>query len=448
MTYIQNQKIQKKISFENLLILYIILQPILDIFTSLCVRNISSNFTFGIFIRTIFMLFIMIYTFIKIDKKNKWQLLIYYTLIIVYSIIFMLHSFSQYRLSMIFTQFKGLVKTLYFPIVLSSLLVLFKNKNYYSKIKYLNISLLLYILPIIICKLFAVGYPTYPLGNNLGTIGLFYAGNELSAILALLSPLCFALFIKSKFNILNALFCILTVFTMLEIGTKVTCISIIILLFITFVISLTTFIKSKNNYKHFISIVIIIILTILFIGNTSGGKNLGLPSILSYSTSLISPSQNSVNSNHQYIENPEILLSGRNEFFKNTLKKYESSSIICKIIGLGYINNEDSDTVVESKLIEIDYFDIFFCLGFLGTLIYIIPIILVLLISTKYFWRNYKNVIQDSTTYFIIYSILLICGIALMAGHVLTAPAVSFNLALMLNEAINIFKYKRGENEK
>lgn len=145
-----------KITFDNILILYIILQPIIDIITSLCVRNISESLTFGIFIRTIFMLYLMIYTFFKVDKKSKWQILIYYSLIAVYCIAFIINSYTKYGFSLIFAQIKGLVKTFYFPIILASLLVLFKNKLYSSKHKYLNISLAIYVLTIVICKIFSV----------------------------------------------------------------------------------------------------------------------------------------------------------------------------------------------------------------------------------------------------------------------------------------------------
>jgi len=63
------KKILSKINFNSILILYIILQPIIDIITSLCVRNISETLTFGIFIRTFFLIYLTIYTFFKVDKK-------------------------------------------------------------------------------------------------------------------------------------------------------------------------------------------------------------------------------------------------------------------------------------------------------------------------------------------------------------------------------------------
>lgn len=225
MDKIQRKKIFSKINFENIFILYIILQPIIDIITSLCVRNLSENLTLGIFIRTLFMICIMIYTIIKVDKKNRWQILLYYSFIAIYCISFVINSYTKYGLSMIFTQVKGLVKTFYFPIILASLLLIYKDKNYSTKRKYLNITLAIYVLTIVVCKIFSVGYPTYPLNDKAGTIGLFFAGNETSAIVAMLSPICFGVFISQKFNVLNAILCALTVFTMLEIGTKVAFVS-------------------------------------------------------------------------------------------------------------------------------------------------------------------------------------------------------------------------------
>lgn len=165
MIKIQPKKILSKISFENVLILYIVLQPIIDIITSLCVRNISESLTFGIFIRTIFMVYLMIYTFFKVNKKNKWKILIYYSLIAIYCISFIINSYTKYGFSLIFTQIKGLVKTFYFPIILASLLMLFKDKNYSSKYKYLNISLAIYVLTIVICKVFSTRLPYLSIKN-------------------------------------------------------------------------------------------------------------------------------------------------------------------------------------------------------------------------------------------------------------------------------------------
>lgn len=445
MNNLLKKKIFSKINFENILILYIILQPIIDIITSLCVRNISENLTLGIFIRTIFMIYIMIYTIIKTDKKNKWKILLYYLLIGIYCITFIAVSYGKYEFSMMFTQLKGLIKTFYFPIILSSLLMLLKNKKYFQKQKSLNITLALYVLTIVICKIFSIGYATYPHNNKAGTIGLFYAGNEISAIIALLSPICFGTFISQKFNILSAVLCALTIFAMLEIGTKVACISIICLVILSLIVSLIKLIKreQKGFYKQFITLLLIGFLTTSFISYTSGGINLKIQPIFKSqnSSTEISEAQQGSTTNNSASDST-ALLSGRNKFFKKTLKKYNESSITDKFIGMGYISPK-SNAIQESKLVEIDYFDIFFCHGILGTLIYITPLFLLIVLLIKKFFACFINNIKNHTLIFKIYSALIGFGIALMAGHVFTAPAVSMFLILILLEMFSELYYEK-----
>ena len=98
---------------------------------------------------------------------------------------------------------------------------------------------------------------------------------------------------------------------------------------------------------------------------------------------------------------PTVLLSGRNDFFKKTYKRYSQSSVIDKTVGLGYISHKKG-ILQESKLVEIDYFDVFFCHGILGTLIYIIPLAIFIIISIKRFFIKFKNNIKNYTLIFII----------------------------------------------
>ena len=74
MISIQKSRFFNKINFQNIFIVYILLQPIIDIITSLCIRNISETLSLGIVIRVFFMLFVMIYSIIKVPKKDKIKL--------------------------------------------------------------------------------------------------------------------------------------------------------------------------------------------------------------------------------------------------------------------------------------------------------------------------------------------------------------------------------------
>ena len=443
MISLQKSNIFKRINFQNIFIIYILLQPIIDIVTSLCVRNVSENLSLGIVIRVLFMLFIMIYAVIKTDKKGRIELIIYYSCIALYGIAYIANSYLKYNFSMLFTQLKGIIKVFYFPIVLVSLYEIYKKKKFNSFEKYLNISLIIYIATIIICRIFSVGYPTYPNNDKLGSIGLFYAGNETSAILAMLAPICFWKFLAKKFSIFNTIVCVATVFSMLEIGTKVSALSIFALLGLSFILAgIKLFTKERKTiFKQFIAISLMIILVFVFVAYTPAGKNMEIGMTWKNPNADQVPPQSTPNKTPSREVQTE-LLSGRNNYLKNTLKKYKESSLLTKLTGTGYVSYSNKKGVHESKLVEIDYFDIFFCHGILGTLIYIVPLIFIAISLFKKFFSNFVVNIKNYYTIFALYSILIGCGIALLAGHVFTAPAVSIFLAISILELFNTLKLK------
>lgn len=443
MISIQKSRFFNKINFQNIFIVYILLQPIIDIITSLCVRNISETLSLGIVIRVFFMLFVMIYSIIKVPKKDKIKLIIYYSFIALYAVVYLVNSYLKYNFSMIFTQIKGIVKVFYFPIILISLYEINKEKNFISLEKYLNISLIIYIATIIICRIFSIGYPTYPNNDKFGSIGLFYAGNETSAILAMLAPICFWKLINEKFSIINFIVCIATIFTMLEIGTKVSALSIFVLLALSFILAgIKMFTKERKTiYKQFIAISLMIILSFSFVAYTPAGKNTNI-GITCGKSSSVSPIPQAKPSKPLPEETQAKLLSGRNNYLKNTFQKYNKSSFITKLTGTGYISYSTETGIHENKLVEIDYFDIFFCHGILGTLIYIIPLILIAISLFKKLFSNFVVNIKNNYTIFTLYAILMGCGIALLAGHVFTAPAVSIFLAINILELFNTLKSK------
>ena len=443
MISIQKSRFFNKINFQNIFIVYILLQPIIDIITSLCVRNISETLSLGIVVRVLFMLFLMIYSIIKTQKKDRVKLIIYYSCVALYGIAYLVNSYLKYNFSMIFTQIKGIIKVFYFPIILVSLYEIYKEKNFTSFEKYLNISLIVYISTIIICRIFSVGYPTYPNNDKFGSIGLFYAGNETSAILAMLAPICFWKLINENFNIINIIVCVATIFAMLEIGTKVSALSIFVLLGLSFVLAgIKMFTKGRKTiYKQFIAISLMIILSFSFVAYTPAGKNTGIGITWGKSSSG-SPITQPKPSKPKSEETQTELLSGRNNYLKNTFKKYNESSILTKLTGTGYISYSEKKGMHESKLVEIDYFDIFFCHGILGTLIYIVPLILIAISLFKKLFSNFVVNIKNNYTIFELYGILIGCGIALLAGHVFTAPAVSIFLAINILELFNTLKSK------
>ena len=148
-----NSLIKKNLNI--IISVFIILQPIFDLITGLCLQTWNINFTFGMLVKMLFFLLI-IYTCLFIYKKKK--LLIPYIIFFIYSILFIVGTLI-YRDNSILNEIQYLFKIIYFPILLVSLYSL-RDKIKISKLT-LYTTLLIYLLLIFVPILFGVGYKSY-----------------------------------------------------------------------------------------------------------------------------------------------------------------------------------------------------------------------------------------------------------------------------------------------
>ncbi len=433
----------KKITIEKIIIIYLLIQPILDVATSLCLEYISPNLTLGILIRTMFMGLIIIYSLFKADKKNRIKSLIYYGLVGIYMCIFLFVSYSQNGTNMMLTQIKGLIKTFYFPLVLVALYGIFNSKTMRIYNKYFIWTLAEYALIMLIAKIAGIAYPTYKYGLNSGTVGLFYAANEIGAILSIISPLLAIELLKDKkINIINILTLILFIFSILEMGTKVPFLAFIILYVLFFIICLIkTFVqKSKKIYIIKNVCTLIIGLVILFtLAYTPVGKNIEANYDIKFIKFIkfiniykpaVDETPKPATEEPADIGVTEIV-SGRNDLLKMNFERYMASNTIEKIFGNGYLAYQDSELQIN-KLVEIDYFDILFSHGVIGAIILFIPLIYMLVILIIKTLKHVMDILKNEEIFLYWYIIGIGLGIALAAGHVLTAPAVSIYMVLIL----------------
>ena len=141
-------------------------------------------------------------------------------------------------------------------------------------------------------------------------------------------------------------------------------------------------------------------------------------------------------------------VSGRNEYLQENKEKFINGSIKNKLIGIGFIENKDGE-VKQLKLTEMDYFDLLFCNGIVGMLIFAFPIIVIgSLIIYKLVKKERKIGIEE------VYSVSMAAIIAFLAGHVLVAPAVSIYIVIIVlryyfeNEEDKTLERKVGENKE
>lgn len=427
------EKLKGKITIPNIIIAFIILQPIIDIITSLSIEYIGLSITFGMIIRTIFMIFVGILGIIKAKGKYKIAICVYFGALLLYMASFIANSYMQNGFALILTQAKGLIKNFYLPIIIVSLIPIFKSYEVKIDKKVFNTTLMIYVITIFICSIIGVAFPTYKAGDKAGTVGLFYSANEIGAILCLLSPFLVADLSNKKFSIKDTIFILLFVYAVLQLGTKVPYFGLIILIVsIIFACIINGKIKKeKYLYKKAGIFFACLVCIYLITGLTPVGKNLAniYGNIFPITEEMLKFGEQKPPTLTEFKDFEELkttTVSGRDDFLKANKEKFTNSNLLNKLIGIGFIENENGN-IKELKLTEMDYYDILFCSGIMGTTLFALPILIFAVMFIRYSMIN-----KNKITIELIYSIVMAAVVALLAGHVLVSPAVSIYIAIIL----------------
>ena len=182
-----------KNNISKIISIFILLSPIIDVLTGICVNTLNVNFTFGIVYRIIFLLFV-IYVSLFIYKKK--QLYIPYFMFLLYFILYSLGILlykDNYLLNI-----QGMIKVYYFPIIFLSLYYIKENFKI-SKMTLFS-SLFMYLVFIFIPTILGIGYETYEI-TKAGTLGFYNSANEISGIISILTPIMFIIIFRSKQSI-------------------------------------------------------------------------------------------------------------------------------------------------------------------------------------------------------------------------------------------------------
>ena len=402
-----------KTNFSLLLIVFLYLQPFLDVITAIFLEVFHIHFTIVMIFRFLFLLFVL-YSVVFIFQKKRC--LVYYVLVLLYSICYMVMLYSTGGDSFLFSELQMLLKFFYFPLLLTSFYFI-KDSIVISE-KIIIRLFCIYLLFLFIPTLTHTGFQSYDVTKG-GSIGWFYSANEISAIMAILFPIFISGFSNFKYKFYKILFLIIYLVVMLTIGTKVPLLAFFLTLFFIFMYMLICWIREKR-YQWIMAlmagIVVIITSAILIIPKTTFYKNiqvhldfLGVNHITDVfsSTHLID----------------HFIFSERVTFLEGKSISYDNAPLIKKVLGLG-IHDEDD----LSKMIEMDYYDVFYSTGLVGCLLFFIPYLYILyqiyksLKTKKFNFIRYMNVV----------SLILILLLSLFSGHVITSPSVSIYCIIIL----------------
>lgn len=477
----------KKIFDIKFIYAFIFLQPVLDLFTSLMSRNINLPLTIGIVARSLFMAYMLIYTLVIYRPKEKiykvFRVILNITLI--YLIVFMGYNFATKELRFVIMEAKGVIKLFYFPIVLIGLFTFSKQQKIEISNKFLTYILMMYTGIIFIATVTGTYYRSYnDYIYSVGSIGWFFSANEIGSAIAILIPFTILNFIQNKINIVNILSVFLCILSCLYIGTKVPFLgfigSVAMIFIYTIVQSIYNKLKNedykiKENYKKtIISLITMSLVFCILFYKSPIYKNIEFnygPIIYKIMSNLKSSNNDSKSEKtkeetstdieereekeeHVIEGNPhvkdekllEAVLSNRKAFLEEVKKRYSNGKKFEKLIGIGHVIINIQDGINTSKTIELDYQDIVYRHGIIGSILYFIPVIMIMLKIAIYIIRKPRR-LMDSDVFISLLSIILGLGIAGSSGHVLTAPGVSIYVIIPIIILYNKLAYGDDKNE-
>ena len=380
----------------KLLVMFLYFLPFIDLLTS--IATWESKASIGLILKGLFVIIASIYLFYKNYKKKEYWYL--YGIFIIYFLFYGSYLVFN-KPNTIFIEFINVIKIFYFLF-----LVLFfsqcENKELSKKLffYYSLCFLLMYLIP----------YPL-GLGHNINEIyenknlylSYFYVGNELVNIFVLVLPIGF-LYLKDKKRIYLLGYLILIFLMILLLGTKTMYLSFL------FVIGYFLF-KKREMFKKYL---VIILILLLLLPQSSLYKNIKT-SLEYYHIQKVSDLLT-----FQNIDN--VIYSNRLSFVYNLHKNYQKEDISGKIFGMG------RQKIMTMKDAEIDIFDIFYSIGILGFMIYLVFFVFVI------------NKAKLKGIYAYLFWFLIL--ISLFSGHVLLSPMTSSYLAIMIG-----INYNEGKDK-
>ena len=476
---------QARVRFEHFLLFFIILQPVLDLLTSLSITLLKSNATVGILVRFLIMAVGGIYILIQAKEKENRKFLIYLILLAgVLGIGFINNKLVKDPI-VLSEEVKFVAKALYIYIMLGSYILalksLKKTVNISDKVRNSIVYSTLIINAIMVISIStSTDFGSYE-WMKVGSRGWFYAGNELGSILAIIFPIVVLYSIqktKSWKHILYWIPSLLMIYSLIQVGTKVGMGSIGATLAAAIGIILLQLLfdrKNPNKKSLALNAVIAIVLLAGVVGTfkqTPLAQNMGIHNNYLSEQNVAQQGQKekeikeklkkeqelkAKEENHHKVEKPEekakieeevkkelekeqkkenqenLIFSGRQVYEERHKQFFKEAPMTQKLLGMGYAGNfkYNEQKQPDPKLIEMDFHDWFYDFGIIGFVLLMIPFVYYGLRILLAFITRFKEIFNIKYG-MIAASLLLALGIAYIAGHILTAPGVGIYFVVVL----------------
>lgn len=470
--------------------LFFIILPFLDIVTALMTRLIDLPISLGVIIKGLYTISLALYI-ILYSKGNEKKHFIYYLIsIIIYCLIFIITKPHLWNLTNLLKEIISLYKYLFTGFILFAYIVLYKNKDSKNKIeKTMFYTLICYTILLVLPAITNTGFNSYTAKPNSGTVGWFYAANEISAIILMLFPFYF-LKLKNKIEDKKYIYLLLVIpiiYSIYIIGTKTSWYGLILMSIVIFIIYL---IKERKDKKLVLFTLLVAIIPILLnnASPTSSNVDSHIESIYKDSTTTTTKKVDNTKKtttkkieSREYEQNIEkeqissntdiaatnadkdfkkcgkfhklkelipnkkiyraifVVLSGRENKAYTELLIYKDTPIMNKLFGTGFIDSNLTNNCYIEKYIEIDLLDGLIHFGIIGIILLLFPYFYLI----KYI-KNINLKKLDSNTLIYIFTFILMIGLSFVSGHILGYPTPSIYLNMLLILIINNIENKKA----
>jgi len=357
--------------------------------------------------------------FIRINSTEKVIFLSLFSLLLLptaYQVV------SSYNIKLVFTDAVKVIKYLGSVLAFFYFRTLFINKGYLLKwvYKWMLFSFLILVVNIFL-RLFGLGFPMYSLDTlEIGSKGYFYAGNEISAVLIILSS--FLMYWLQLYNkkMLFILIGVVAILTGLYITSKTAILGTVFTFFYFFIFNPNRKgISIKNIVSFLLSVFILLPLGLYLI--TEYLKSADVMERFSYFW--------------DQLDIYTFILSNRNTFLFDFIEIFKREyNVIEMIIGVGQSTFE---TLNHNHIIELDFFDIYFAYGIIGVLLFLFYIFF-LLIKSKIKSLNRKIYLFSSYSKYIV---ILLIGLSFLSGHVFNSGMA----AIYMGCVFSLMYYKSND---
>lgn len=403
---------KRKISKENIFLLFIALNPILDIIYTLTEYYIQVTIPINQAVRIGF-IFYLLYSF----NLNK-----YFKYIVAFGGILSINELTYILRGLNF----NLVSNLGYDAKIISIIIyifvtydLLKNNRVKVKdlVRAISIATLIIVMGIVIPSVLGVGLSTYGNSSRFGIKGLFNAQNAITATLLIQLPIvsvAYLYFNEKKYLILY----LVGVGVLNLIGTKVGVVGAIFIVIITLVFIILDKCRKRINFKKFITIlcsisgmvmllIVIFFKQIVFILNNLPYNKSEFPTFFSY---LVSNRDAQIKILHQYVIN-------------------SNNRISSLLFGLGNTQGNDvlKDTQIGFQLIEMDFNAIYYYSGIIITII-----IVGIFIYSAY--KVCKNILIKKNLVEVLIGLSFFIGTVhlILGGHVLFEAIANLYLSVVI----------------